>query len=308
MKVISKQAFADIRAWIYRSARPLSMAMWKYLFEGGSAQEVCSVLSFYQNPDGGFGHGLELDDFNPASSPAQVSYAISLFETLQLTDRESPLIRGVVRYLENTTTFSGGEWLFTVPHASWRSCSAGERRRESIGITADMCSFVLRCAERGSELYSNAARCACSIVDVIHSRDDLDEMGISGAISLVAALEKSILRNSFDFDMLHARLSALVNASIERSSEKWSSYCVRPSRFIHSKESPFYEFNSSLVERELDYLVDTLPTGMVWDINRSWSDPVESCADSFAISTGFRKAIKAMENLLFLNAFGRLER
>jgi len=32
---------------------------------------VFDVLSQYQNPDGGFGHGLEADFWNPFSSPVQ---------------------------------------------------------------------------------------------------------------------------------------------------------------------------------------------------------------------------------------------
>ena len=59
------------REFIYRNARPLELAQWQYHFENGSKENVLAVLSFYQNKDGGFGHALEADSWNPNSSPVQ---------------------------------------------------------------------------------------------------------------------------------------------------------------------------------------------------------------------------------------------
>ena len=47
--------------WIYRNARPIDLARWKYHFENGSKANVLQSLSAYQNEDGGFGHALEAD-------------------------------------------------------------------------------------------------------------------------------------------------------------------------------------------------------------------------------------------------------
>ena len=56
------------RAFMYRCSRPLELALWQHRFEGGSLENVLIALSFYQNDDGGFGHALEADNWNPASS------------------------------------------------------------------------------------------------------------------------------------------------------------------------------------------------------------------------------------------------
>ena len=45
------------RSFVYKNARPLDLARWKYLFEGGSKEDVLTALAAYQNEDGGFGHG-----------------------------------------------------------------------------------------------------------------------------------------------------------------------------------------------------------------------------------------------------------
>ena len=64
-----QELFIRARGFIYRNARPLEFARWRYHFENGSAKDVLSVLTAYQNLDGGFGHGLEADALNPGSSP-----------------------------------------------------------------------------------------------------------------------------------------------------------------------------------------------------------------------------------------------
>lgn len=56
--------YEGIRRWMYRNARPLDLARWRFHFEGGGAAPVLEALSAYQNEDGGFGHALEADAWN----------------------------------------------------------------------------------------------------------------------------------------------------------------------------------------------------------------------------------------------------
>ena len=46
--------YEKARAFMYRNARPLELALWQYHFENASADRVLHALSFYQNEDGGF--------------------------------------------------------------------------------------------------------------------------------------------------------------------------------------------------------------------------------------------------------------
>lgn len=50
--------YNQARNFIYKNARPLDIARWKYLFEGGSKEDVLTALAIYQNKDGGFGSCL----------------------------------------------------------------------------------------------------------------------------------------------------------------------------------------------------------------------------------------------------------
>ena len=63
--------FKKARTFVYRNARPLDIARWQYHFENGSKGAVLTALAVYQNEDGGFGHALEPDSWNPNSAPIQ---------------------------------------------------------------------------------------------------------------------------------------------------------------------------------------------------------------------------------------------
>ena len=47
--------FEKARGFVYRNARPLELARWRFHFENGSADDVVTALSAFQNEDGGFG-------------------------------------------------------------------------------------------------------------------------------------------------------------------------------------------------------------------------------------------------------------
>ena len=95
--------------FIYRNARPLDFARWQYHFENGSREAVLKALAAYQNEDGGFGHGLEADCFNPNSSPIQTWTAIEILREVRMTDRRNPMIQNILRYLESGADFDSSD-------------------------------------------------------------------------------------------------------------------------------------------------------------------------------------------------------
>ena len=94
------------REFIYRNARPLDLARWNYLFENGNKENVLRILASYQNEDGGFGHGLEPDCWNPNSSPVQTWVATEIIkevafkaigiQILQLRERPGVAVKRII--------------------------------------------------------------------------------------------------------------------------------------------------------------------------------------------------------------------
>lgn len=66
------------KQFIFRHGRLLDRKRFEYHFEAGSQQAVLDVLACYQDPDGGFGHGLELDVMCPQSSPICTEVALAI--------------------------------------------------------------------------------------------------------------------------------------------------------------------------------------------------------------------------------------
>ena len=93
--------YEQARNFIYKNARPLDIARWKYLFENGSEEDILIALSVYQNEDGGFGNALEPDYWNPNSSPVQTWVATEIIKEINLNDKNHPIIQGILNYLSS---------------------------------------------------------------------------------------------------------------------------------------------------------------------------------------------------------------
>ena len=68
MKTIDKEILEKTKTYIDGNCRDLVKEQFVHFFERENTQGVITALSAFQNPDGGFGHGLERDFILPASS------------------------------------------------------------------------------------------------------------------------------------------------------------------------------------------------------------------------------------------------
>ncbi|MDE6281749.1 MAG: hypothetical protein K2M15_08185, partial [Oscillospiraceae bacterium] len=113
--------------FIVENARPLERAVYRWYFEGGTKQAVVGELSKFQNPDGGFGHGLEADNWNPNSNPIATNDAIITLHRIGALKDADNVVNGIIRYLRSHDSFDEGQrrWLFAIetnkeyPHAIW---------------------------------------------------------------------------------------------------------------------------------------------------------------------------------------------
>ena len=149
--------YEQARNFIYKNARPLDIARWKYLFENGSREDVLIALAVYQNEDGGFGNSLEPDCWNPNSSPIQTWVATEIIKEINLNDKNHPTIQGILNYLSSGKDFDGHTWSNTVatnndyPHAPWWNFETF--KETSYNPTACFIGFILKFADKNSKLF-----------------------------------------------------------------------------------------------------------------------------------------------------------
>lgn len=151
------EAFEKARKFIYKNARPVDLARWQYHFENGSREAVLQALQVYQNEDGGYGHGLEPDHWNPNSTPIAVWEACRILRELECLHSTNPQVQGILRYLASGKEFSEGKWFNQVPstvsypHAIWWESPVGV---PADNPTVSLAGTILRTGE--TTLYQKA--------------------------------------------------------------------------------------------------------------------------------------------------------
>lgn len=313
MKELSKKSFEEIRLWIYRNARPLESAIWQYEFENGSKEKVLSALSFYQNDDGGFGNTLEPDSWNPNSSPYATLNAIGKLKNINFTDKDHPILQGIFKFIESGMHSNENGWLFSIPsnndypHAPWWTYDRDANEYESIGVSAGIACFILKFADKDSDIYEKAVLIIDRLIGKLDEPGKYGDMGVGGYCELLEVLPQLAISNRFDLETLSKKVGRLVYESIEKDIAKWAYYGKTPSSFISSPDSLYYKDNEELMLKELDYIVEKRPEKEVWGITWSWFENNEIYPKEFAISENWWKAEIAIGKLRLLRNFGRLE-
>lgn len=104
------------------NGRPVDQARFTMHFDGGSQAAFLIALGAYQNPDGGFGHTLEVDIAAPESQPFATELALQYCLDAGIP-ASHPLIQKTTFYLEAAQDEDGG-WrfrheIYAQPLAPW---------------------------------------------------------------------------------------------------------------------------------------------------------------------------------------------
>lgn len=108
--------------FIYRYGRLLDRRRYAYHFESGSRQAVLDALACYQNDDGGFGNGLELDVMCPHSSPICTEVGLAIL--LECDANDSKIADHAERWVLASQRDSGellhpADDIRKYPHGDW---------------------------------------------------------------------------------------------------------------------------------------------------------------------------------------------
>jgi hypothetical protein len=161
MKKLSLNDFVNLKKLVYCGARPLEFTMWKCIFENGSKEDFFAVVSSYQNEDGGFGHNIEANLWNPNSSPEITSHTLGQIERAGcgFPDKKHPIVKGVLKYLASGKYLTDAGWLCGLPsnldysHAPWFGY---DPHNEIFRILNPLVDFILRYADSDSGIYQKA--------------------------------------------------------------------------------------------------------------------------------------------------------
>ncbi|MBQ8185647.1 MAG: hypothetical protein IJ037_02110 [Clostridia bacterium] len=269
--------FEKARTFIYRNARPVDLMRWRYHFESGSAEDVMHALSFYQNPDGGFGHALEADSFNPNSCPIQTWAATEIIREIHWTDPAHPVVQGILSYLDSGADFDETErqWRNSVlsnndyPCAVWWKCDGTSEFRYN--PTAALAGFALKFADPGSDVYRKCETIAREAYAWLCANIPFEETHITGCF--LALYEYLTDAGTALIDMVQFRriLVPQANGNICRDPEKWrTDYVTLPSEYVASADSFLYADNAELLCEEARLIPEMLGEDGAFPVPWQW--------------------------------------
>lgn len=301
---MTKLDITNTGRWIHRNARGLELAKWRFYFEGGDAESVIDELQYYQNTDGGFGHALEADCWNPASAPSQMFYAIHILHELAYQDTTHPVIQNMLRYLESGKDMVDGFWVSILPsnnqypHAPWWTKT--DRKTFDVYMpNADICWFILKFAQKDSPLYDKAVSMVQRMLNLFLSQKEVEPHSLESIMFLLRELQKTDSSCGQLEDAATAHGIQLMRGLIEVNPDTWTAYCITPSFFIHDRLHPLYPEYRELLKLEVQRLMETRDADGCWDINWVWQE-YES---AYRLSANWWKSSVTMQKLMLYETF-----
>jgi hypothetical protein len=88
MKMLTGEQFTKARSFIFQQGRLIDKKRFLYHFSDGAKEDVLQALACYQNPDGGYAYGLELDVTCPSSTNICTEMAMFYLDELGVTQGE----------------------------------------------------------------------------------------------------------------------------------------------------------------------------------------------------------------------------
>jgi hypothetical protein len=291
------------KQYIQMNARPLDYLRWNYLFEGGSRTAVLDALAAYQNDDGGFGHALEPDCWNPESSPIQTWVATEIIREVQLDDRNHPMIRKIIGYLSSGRDFDGHTWANTLPsnndypHAPW--WTHHEHAEISYNPTACLAGFIVRFAERGSSSYALGCRLVIESYKYFKNNFPMDSMHtVACYVRMYQYLVQAQTEDLIDMDEFRLLLHRQVTEVITDDTSRWASeYVCKPSLFIETRGDEFYAENKDIADYESGFLDRTQEPDGTWAITWEW----DKFPEAWPIAKNWWKCDRIIKTLKYLS-------
>lgn len=290
--------------FIRRNARPVELAEFQCHFENGSKTALVQTLASYQNLDGGFGHALEPDNWNPESSPITTNDAIGrLFEAGALGGA-GEITEGIVRYLTSGDSFDQEKqrWLFAVdsnqthPHAIW-----WEKNGDGISgwnPTVSLAAFLVCMGIPGPwrEL----------VTEAFGELEQAEEKTVDGLKCYLLAwelLKSHQMEGVIEFDRARMSIQAVLDRVICQDPAKYGvEYVPAPSWFFQN-ESPFlHDGLLPLIRAELKGLDKLQLDDGGFDISWQWHTPYP---EEFEQSRAWWRPRVTMEKLRFYRLFER---
>ncbi|ADU28724.1 hypothetical protein [Evansella cellulosilytica] len=263
---LSQEKYALAVHYIHHYARPIDRALFEYHFNSGSSLEVMQQLQFYQNEDGGVGHGLEPDIRSKFSSPIVSTVALQYAREVKAS-WEHPFIQSVMKYFTDTY-YSFETWPLKLshmnefPHADWWKHSedvTSFQANPGVEIVGYYHAYPQAIPEQLFHIFQESV---FQHLDNQHKTPEyhevlcylrlVEEMPDPGKTMIVEYLRDSI-RDIATLD--HTQ---------------WGGYCAKPLSLAPSPNAAMFNALEDVIQKNLDYEINNQKEDGSWEPFWEW--------------------------------------
>lgn len=293
--------FTKGKNFVYRNARPLDMALWRYHFEGGSRSDVLDILSYYQNSDGGFGYAIEPDCWNVNSNPIGTWKAITILNEVGI-ESDDIIVKKILEYLDSGEDFENGLWYNTVksnndfPHAVWWECP-NDRGEPHLNPTICLAGFALKYAHKNSALYKKATAIVIENANKFIAKPICDMHVTRLFMELYEYCASIEGFDLFDLAAYKTALYSAVNNTVCFDADKWfKDYVCKPSMYYDNSKLIFDIVGKQLCEKEGQLLLKEQQGDGSYNVTWLWHNDYTE----FYVAANWWKSSMLITNMLYL--------
>ncbi|MCR5112590.1 MAG: hypothetical protein K6A63_01490 [Acholeplasmatales bacterium] len=278
MNLLTKAKQQDMANQMCNKARDIDICLYNALDGTMPKGFLLDCLMLYEAKDGGFAHGLYIDNYNTNSSVYQVYEALRMLDMLdfdasyddpehnQLFDH---ITSKCFNYLYNRAELKDGIWNPNVKtnddfaHAERFSYTDENVKLFGYHPTAAIIGYTLTLCKPSKAYYKKALRMLDDALNYLYNHDLNKYEAISFA-SLYNSLKKANLKSE-EYNKIEEKLisNALNNVSLN----------FEDVNALHPLEAALYLNDEKLNEmknQELDYLIDSIKSFGLWDHKTTW--------------------------------------
>lgn len=306
MEKMSKADFERAEMFICEHGRELDQAVFQHHFRAGSSTDVLECLEAFQNPDGGFGHGLEPDLRAPASSAIATTHGFEILRDVSAPTDE-PMVRRAIDYLLNEYDEERGVWPIipaqaeAAAHAPWWTYAESDKNFG--GFTLNPRAAIAGYLWDYAELVPNTMLEQVTQAVLSTAASIPGEIGMHDLLCVITLAESKNLPDQYGGKLM-ARLEKSIPDVVEDDPARWTGYCLRPLDVARAPGALLATVvGRKPIDAHLDYLLETQLDDGSWPLAWSWE---EIDAEAWRQAEQDWKGYHAVHNLRTLCAYGRI--
>jgi hypothetical protein len=312
---LSRDQFTRAREFLLHAARPLEAAIFRYRFEEGGEDAVYAELARFQNPDGGFGHGLEPDVRSPASSVLATTVALQTLRMLH-APAQHPLVVGAVRYLVDTYDNELQSWplvpaaIEEAPSAPWWFQEGLAERFGNFAINprAEVLGYLYEFGEetpgRAESMESPALQLRNRLGPAVIGglRERTEKISDNEFLCCLRLIESPGLDAETAVE-LQRWLLRMAEGVVATDPATWGTYVLLPLQVAPSRAAPLGIPLAHILPQNLDWVIETQEPDGSWSPTWSWFGRYP---DHWPQAERDWRGVLTLERLEWLRAYDRI--